>query len=70
MQRKKRLKRRTSLKRMKAVIKENLADQMMVKDLGPQDLRDHRDQMDHQDLMDLQELIDLQDLTFEISQRY
>ena len=70
MQRKKRLKRRTSLKRMKAVIKETQADLSVVKDLGPQDLRDHRDQMDHQDLMDLQELIDLQDLTFEISQRY
>ena len=47
MQRKKRLKRRTSLKRMKAVIKETQADLSVVMDLGPQDLRDHRDLMDH-----------------------
>ena len=50
--------------------KKTLVDLSVVKDLGPQDLRDHRDLIDLQELIDLQNLIELQDLTFEISQRY
>ena len=59
--REKRPKKKVSLKRMKAVIKETLADLpdlSKAEDLGPQDL------------LEIQDLIDLQNKTFEISQRY